>query len=127
LVLACRLEQTEIVLTDRRERRTDLLRRACIRLGLDDRVTVLTGDVARLCLRADLTQSFSVVTARSFGPPLWTLTCSAPYLVPTGVVVVSEPPEDLGELRWPPEEVLALGFKPSTEAFAHVRRFDRFT
>src|SRR3954471_13072331 len=45
LVLADRLPTTEIVLTERRERRADLLRLAVTRLGWDGRVTVFAGDV----------------------------------------------------------------------------------
>src|SRR4051812_41044653 len=38
LVLAVRRPELEITLTDRRERRVDLLRLACARLGLETRV-----------------------------------------------------------------------------------------
>src|SRR3954452_9036417 len=44
LVLAVRLPHVSFVLTDRRERRMDLLRMACVRLELMERVTVITGD-----------------------------------------------------------------------------------
>ena len=125
LVLACRLPEVAVVLTDRRERRTDLLRRACARLGLTERVTVVTGDVARLSQRAELSASFNVVTARSFGPPLWTLTCARPFLAESGVVIVSEPPDSDVADRWPESEVAELGLRASAVEFAHVRRFER--
>ena len=67
LVLACRLTEVSIVLCDRRERRMDLLRLACTRLGLLDRVTVVTADVVALARRVDFRGKFDVVTARYAG------------------------------------------------------------
>ena len=58
LVLALRFPEASVVLTDRRERRTDLLRRACARLELLDRVTVITGDVARLVTARGMGEQF---------------------------------------------------------------------
>lgn len=124
LVIACRLPLVTFVLTDRRERRTDLLRRACLRLDIADRVTVLTGDVMRLCQQQDLGRRFDVVTARSFGPPLWTLMCAAPFLTESGVAIVSEPPDDQGADRWPEADLLELNFSASAEHFQYVKRLN---
>lgn len=124
LVIACRLPDVTFVLTDRRERRTDLLRRACLRLDIADRVTVVTGDVIRLCQQPDLTRRFDVVTARSFGPPLWTLMCAAPFLTHNGVAIVSEPPDHSDEDRWPEADLRDLHFSLSAEQFHYVKRLD---
>jgi 16S rRNA G527 N7-methylase RsmG len=124
LVVAMRLPHVEVVLTDRRERRMDLLRLACSRLGLDH-VVVLTADVVRLGGRVEYAAQFDAVTARSFGDPAWTLTCAVPFLTRAGVVVVSEPPEVFDQVRWPQELLDRLGLRRSAETFSRVRRFER--
>ena len=125
LVLACRLTEVSIVLCDRRERRMDLLRLACTRLGLLDRVTVVTADVVALARRVDFRGKFDVVTARAFGDPLWTLRCAEPFLDDDGVVVVSEPPVTAGTPRWPTDAVGRLGLAASDRQFSQLRRFER--
>lgn len=135
LVIAARLPHIHVTLVDRRERRMDLLRRACARMEFGDRVIVRTGDVRQLAQLGELSGSFDAVTARSFGPPLWTLRCAHPFLRRGGSAIVSEPPpaDETGtipaglvqvELRWPPEAVRGLGFHNS-EPFLAVRRFVR--
>ena len=125
LVLASRLTKTFVVLTDRRERRMDLLRLASARLRVDARVSVRTGDVVNLARDPELRGTFDVVTARAFGEPLWTLSCAVPFLAPGGVVVISEPPLVDEAIRWPTDEVSRLGLKASEQQFAHVKRFER--
>ena len=125
LVLASRLTDVSIVLCDRRERRMDLLRLACTRLGLLDRVTVITTDVTALARRAEFAGEFDVVTARAFGDPLWTLRCAEPFLKADGVVIVSEPPTDSSTSRWPVHAVERLGLIVSPTQFSQVRRFER--
>lgn len=126
LVLALRLPQAEIVLTDRRERRTDLLRRACSRLQIDNRVSVITGDVARLSQQVQFAGMFEAATARAFGSPLWTMMCAAPFLRVGGIFVASEPPDGLSPLeeRWPADEVMSLGFRRHEQRFSRVTRFN---
>ncbi|MEO6125093.1 MAG: RsmG family class I SAM-dependent methyltransferase [Ilumatobacteraceae bacterium] len=92
LVIAVRLPHLSVTLTDRRERRMDLLVRACARLGISDRATVLTGDVRALAKRSELDQQFDVVTARAFGAPEFTLACARPFLRFGGILIVSDPP-----------------------------------
>ncbi|MEO7398692.1 MAG: RsmG family class I SAM-dependent methyltransferase [Ilumatobacteraceae bacterium] len=127
LVIAARLPHVMLTLCERRERRADLLRLACAQLGFS-RVAVVTGDVRGLCVVADrgggVDGGFDVVTARSFGKPLWTLRCALPLVRCGGVVIVSEPPAepDCVVVRWPAEEVHRLGFEDDGR-FDHVRRF----
>src|SRR5690606_21759798 len=47
------------------------------------------------------------VIARSFGPPAATAECAAPLLRGGGLLVVSEPPDDVD--RWPAAGLAALG------------------
>ena len=124
LVLASRLIDVRVVLTDRRERRMDLLRLACARLGFGDRVSVLTTDVVALGREPHCCAAFDVVTARAFGEPIWTLSCARPFLAGGGVVVISEPPNAAAFSRWPDAEVDKLGLRPSREVFPQVKRFE---
>ena len=52
------------MLTDRRERRGDLLRLACAQLGLTERVTVVTADVVSLADRTEYRAAFDAATVR---------------------------------------------------------------
>ena len=120
LVIAVRLPNLHVVLTDRRERRTDLLRMAVTRLGIADRVEVVTGDVSVLGRRKEYEAQFDAVTARAFGGPMWTLSCARPFLGVGGVVIVSDPPESDPSVRWPAAELGRLGLTRSTAAVAHT-------
>jgi 16S rRNA (guanine527-N7)-methyltransferase len=124
LVIADRRPGLTILLTDRRERRGDLLRLACARLGFQDRVSVFIGDVTRLANDPASIGAFDVVTARAFGDPLWTLRCARPFLSPVGVVIVSEAPGAARQTRWPDGDVRALGLRPAdADEFPFVRCF----
>ncbi|CAB4895940.1 unannotated protein [freshwater metagenome] len=125
LVIAWRLPDVAVVLTDRRERRMDLLRLASARLGMESRVTVLTADVVGLARRVEYRHQFDVVTARAFGESLWTLSCAEPFLADDGLVIVSEPPMVDEAERWPIAAVEQLGLRASAQAFAQVKRFER--
>jgi len=128
LVLAARLPGAEVLLTERRERRADLLRLAVARLGVADRVAVFAGDVVDLARDPELAHRFDAVTARAFGEPLWTLRCAAAFVAADGVVVISEPPNDAVADRWPEDELGRLGMArgrrddfPSVRCFRPVR------
>ena len=124
LVLAHRLPSTHVLLTERRERRADLLRLAITRLGWDDRVDVYGGDVVALGRDPEVARSFDVVTARAFGEPLWTLRCASALVGPAGIVIISEPPDDAARRdRWPVDQVVALGMRPSDDVFPAIRCF----
>ncbi len=96
LVIALDRPDLEVVLVDRREKRTDFLSRVVIRLDLVDRVEVRCVDVA------DLVQTeagrFDGVVARGFGPPEPTLRAGLSLATTAGRVVISEPP---AADRWP--------------------------
>ena len=98
---------------DAMAKRTAFLSRAVARLGLADRVTVVTE-------RAELTGrdgsqrgAYDLVVARSFSAPGVTAECAAPLLRPGGHLVVAEPPETPLAVRWPAAGVSLLGFEPA--------------
>lgn len=120
LVVATALPEAEVVLIDRRQKRTDFLERAVRRLGLEH-TTVRCADVERLAdqVTAGAEPAFAVVTARGFGPPAITLRWATRLVArPDGVIVISEPPD---RDRWDPELVAALGL--TSERLGPVRRF----
>lgn len=87
-----------VTLVDRRSKRTDFLRRAVQRLGLDQGMVVITADVVDLG-RLDIhARAYDAVTARSFGPPDQTVRLALPLLAVGGEILVSDPP---GAARWP--------------------------
>lgn len=107
LVIAAAYPDAMITLIDRREKRTDFLRRAVKRLGWHH-VDVITGDVTDLArtVADDRLPRFDIVTARGFGPPADTLAVAVELVTPDGRVVISEPPSDD---RWDPELLDAMG------------------
>ncbi len=107
LVLADAYPNAAITLVDRREKRTDFLRRAVRRLGWEH-VTVITSDVDALTRRvgSGTVPAFDVVTARGFGPPDVTLRVATKLVTGSGCIVISEPPT--GD-RWDLTLVAALG------------------
>lgn len=126
LVLAVRCPWLSITLVDRRERRMDLLRLACVRLEIADRVEVVTADVIRLANVSEHRATYDVATARAFGTPLFTMSCATPFLRLGGVLIVSEPPSPatLAE-RWPADELDARGYQSVTSVDGRVRVFRR--
>lgn len=121
LVLAWALPGRRVLLIDRRQKRTDFLARAISRLGWHH-VEVRCGEVARLVdeVRTGAVESFDVVTARGFGPPVVTLRFAAGLIGEHGRIVISEPPE--GD-RWPADVVSDLGL--TSERRGPVRVFTR--
>jgi 16S rRNA (guanine527-N7)-methyltransferase len=119
LVLADLYPEIEVVLVDRRQKRTDFLERAVRRLGWSH-VVVVTDDVQRLVGMAehDPAARFDVVTARGFGPPERTLRAARALCRAGGTIVISEPPA--GD-RWAAGLLADLGV--TSERVGHVRRF----
>jgi 16S rRNA (guanine527-N7)-methyltransferase len=93
-----------ITLVDRRAKRTDFLSRMVRRLGWADRVTVVEADVEDVIERSPAT--FDVAIARGFGPPVITIEYAAKLVIPTGRVIISEPPQ--GD-RWDSSQLADLG------------------
>jgi 16S rRNA (guanine527-N7)-methyltransferase len=121
LVVAVRCPWLAVTLVERRTRRADLLRRAVRALGLEERVVVIGDDVRVVAESAP--HSFDVVTARSFAAPPVTLRWAGELLAAGGLLIVSEPPEDVGE-RWPADRVAAAGLVDLGREQG-IRRFQR--
>jgi 16S rRNA G527 N7-methylase RsmG len=100
LVIAVRRPDLSITLVERRATRADLLLRAVVALGLEDRVSVFAGDVKDVAvIRRSETD---VVTARSFAASAITAKWAGALLRAGGSLIVSEPPYD-DPARWPSE------------------------
>ncbi len=101
---ACRL-----VLMDGNQRRTEFLSEEVAGWDSSSVIEVVRGRAEELGRDARYRQQFEVVTARSFGKPSVTAECGSPFLELGGVMVVSEPPEEDVEGRWPQEGLSELG------------------
>lgn len=112
LVIAEARPDLSVTLLDRRANRTDALRRAVAAVGLDSRVTVVTGEAEAVARDPKQAGAYAAVVARGFGPPEVTVRAARPFLAPGGVVVVSEPPE-WDPSRWPTPLLEGLGFEPA--------------
>ncbi len=123
LVVAVRCTWLRVTLVERRTRRADLLRRAVASLSLGDRVEVVGDDVK--VVAAARRHGFDVVTARSFAAPPVTLHWAGELLSPDGLLVVSEPPEEVSD-RWPSAAVAAAGLVDLGRDQG-IRRFQRVT
>jgi len=92
LVIAWDRPSLAVTLVDRREKRTDTLRRSATRLGWSGRVRVITADVGVLGADPAHHRRYDVVTARSFGPPASTLDGALVFARPGGTILISDPP-----------------------------------
>ena len=121
LVIADSYRDTPVVLTDRREKRTDFLERAVSRLGFQH-VSVFAGDVEAICRRVESggLAPFSAVTARGFGPPETTLRFARRLMSASGLVVISEPPTGN---RW--DDALLDDLELTSVLLGQVRFFQR--
>jgi 16S rRNA (guanine527-N7)-methyltransferase len=119
LVLAHRWPDRQGVLLDSNERRARFLVQAVENQGWSDRIRVVSARAESAGRDDALRGSFTLVVARSFGPPAVTAECAAPFLRPGGLLIVSEPPtttpaaNDEGT-RWPAEGLADLGLEPVT-------------
>lgn len=101
---------------DAQERRTDFLHRAVHRLGLADRVRIVTARAEDYARAPGVRGTFDLVAARSFSTPAVTAECAAPLLRRDGLLVVSEPPTQSPGDRWPESGLAILGFGPAEAA-----------
>jgi 16S rRNA (guanine527-N7)-methyltransferase len=99
LVIAEARPDLEIVLLDRRQKRTDFLERVVRRLGWSARIRVVHGDAAVLGRQAQHHERYDAAVSRGFGPPAVTVQLSTPFVRPGGRVVLSDPPADHAD-RW---------------------------
>lgn len=119
LVLARSRPGWRWVLLDASARRSAFLIRAAAALGMESRVEVVTGRAEEVGHLPDHRGTYSLVVARSFGPPPVVAECAAPLLAPGGHLMVSEPPD--GQSRWPEEGLAQLGLRLLTASTASPR------
>jgi 16S rRNA (guanine527-N7)-methyltransferase len=120
LVIAHDRPDLDVVMVDRRSKRTDFLMRVVLRLRWSDRIRVITDDVVQLIRRSS--GGFDAAVARGFGPPDVTLRVAARLVRPGGRVVISDPPS--GD-RWDPDLLSELGVCRIDEARSSMAVFQR--
>ncbi len=126
LILADAFPETTWTLIERRSGRTDLLSRAVKRLGLRDRVDIVTDDVTTMG-RGELRGAADWVTARLFGPPGDTAECAAPLLRAGGQLLTSESYDAVIDDRWPTSGLERVGLTFTEDWKTSEGRYLRFT
>jgi len=100
-------------LVDVRAARAAEVERTVLRLGYQERVTVIAAEAQHVGHDPEYREGFDVVVARAFGPPSITAECAAAVVRVGGSFVISEPPtnphkEDSG-VRWSAAGLALLG------------------
>ncbi|MDA2945001.1 MAG: class I SAM-dependent methyltransferase [Actinomycetota bacterium] len=103
LVIAHDRPDLLVTLVDRREKRTDILRRQVGRLSAAKPSVTATVVCAEVADISRPERGFDAITARSFGPPEVTAKLAAPLLTLGGLLVVSDPPDTEASTRWTDE------------------------
>jgi 16S rRNA (guanine527-N7)-methyltransferase len=120
VLLAC-WPECRVVLLDANERRTDFLLEVTSEPRTHQRVEVIRGRAEELGHDERFRGQFDLVTSRSFASPAVTAECGAALLTDQGLMVVSEPPDEVDD-RWPADGLARLGL----EALSPIRIEDRF-
>ena len=126
VVLAALWADTSWTLVDMREARAVEVERTVARLGLVDRVEVVSGDAQQVAHDPSYREAMDVLVARAFGPASITAECAAGLVRVGGVFVVSEPPEADAE-RWHERSLVAMGFALPRIISSESARFAVFT
>lgn len=109
LVIAVDRPDISLVLVDRRATRMDALARAVASMGLSQRATALTSDVADLGQDPEHQGCYDVVVSRGFASPEVTAFMARPLLKNGGTLMVSEPPVS-DPSRWPSAMLFSAGY-----------------
>jgi len=127
LIVAVARPELRVILVDRRQKRVDALVRAIALLGKGGQVAAVCADVNKIRHDDEWRGRFDAAISRGFGPPLQTLAWSVQLVRPGGVVVISEPPDEIGD-RWAGVDLVALGVVGPTRvgplAMFHVEHQD---
>ena len=121
LVLAVLWPTTPLVLVDGSVRRCSFLEEAVVELDLGDHVTVRCGRAEDLGRDPGFRGSVDLVVARSFGAPAVLAECSAGLLAVGGHLLVSEPPDEQLEDRWPAAGLARFGMGLARQVVADAR------
>jgi 16S rRNA (guanine527-N7)-methyltransferase len=111
LILRSCWPTSRILLMDGNERRTEFLASELKGQETGGDTVVVRGRAEELARADEYQGSFQLVVARSFGRPAVTAECGAPLLAHLGVMVVSEPPGDDLEGRWPDKGLAEVGME----------------
>ncbi len=110
LVLLAALPQLTVTLLEANQRRCQFLMDCIEQAGWSARASVVEARAEEAARLPGLRHQYDGVVSRSFGSPAVTAECAAPFLRVSGVLVVSEPPEELAaEDRWPAAPLAELG------------------
>ena len=120
LVIAHDRPDLQLIMIDRRAKRTDFLSRVVMRLGWSEHVEVVTDDVEVMVARS--AGSLDAAVARGFGPPEVTLSLASQLVRPGGRIVISEPPS--GD-RWSADQLAELGVRRLDEVLSQVVVFEQ--
>ena len=122
LVLFSCWPDSQVVLLDVNQRRTEFLSAETAGWGSPGRVEVVRGRAEEMGRATRYREQLDLVTSRSFASPAVATECGAPFLVSGGVMVISEPPDGVGANRWPVEGLAEVGL----ESASTIRVDDRF-
>ncbi len=115
LVLISCWPDARLALIDANERRVDFLH---TEVRDNSKVEVVRGRLEDLGRDPVLRERFDLVTSRSFGVPGVTAECGAPLLEVGGLMIVSEPPDENPDDRWPLSGLRQLGLgRPTSLRF----------
>jgi 16S rRNA (guanine527-N7)-methyltransferase len=92
-------------------KRTEFLREVLAQDGAPGSGSVVMARAEDLAREEPYEEAFSLVTARSFGPPSVVAECAVRFLRSGGMLVVSEPPDDEDVTRWNPKGLEKLGLQ----------------
>ncbi len=121
ILLSC-WPESQVVLLDANQRRTDFLSAETAGWAGSGGVEVVRGRAEEIARSTRYRGKLDLVTARSFGSPAVATECGSPFLAIGGVMVISEPPEVVGDSRWPVEGLAEVGLTSASP----VRFDDRF-
>ncbi|MFN0029096.1 MAG: RsmG family class I SAM-dependent methyltransferase [Acidimicrobiales bacterium] len=111
LILLAALPEVRLTLLEANHRRCLFLADCVEQAGWSERATVVEARAEDAGRMPGLRHQHDAVVARSFGAPAVTAECGAPFLRVSGVLVVSEPPQELvvTSERWPTKPLAELG------------------
>jgi 16S rRNA (guanine527-N7)-methyltransferase len=109
LVIAASRPDLHLTLLDAQARRIAFLDAAIASLGLGERVHAVHARAEDLAHDPAHRGRYGAVTARSFGPPAVVAECAVAFLRRSGLLLVSEPPDEPD--RWPQEGLDHFGLR----------------
>lgn len=111
LVLATAFPSSTWTLLDARLRSREHLDQAIDELEVEGRVSMALGRAEEYGRKPESRETFKLATARGFAKPAITAEITTSVLAVGGLLVVSEPPEDVD--RWPAAQLEELGLEPA--------------